>query len=142
ICQHRHQRRQVFAEKGFAPSESNLVDAELGKHVHQFTYLFEGEEVFAGKPDILLLWHAILAAQVAAVCDRQPQVTEGSAKGVGDETPINSVYHKYLYPSNASLRHECCGPKVKAQMRKTAQLVEELRVGNQLLIIYPSIKWV
>jgi len=59
ICQHRHQRWQVFAEQGFAASESNLVDAELGKHVHQFAYLFEGEEVFAGKPDILLLWHAI-----------------------------------------------------------------------------------
>jgi hypothetical protein len=128
-------------EQGFAPCESNLVDAELGKHVHQFANFFEGEEVFAGKPDILLFWHAILAAQVAAICNRQPQIAEGSAKGVGDEPLISGVYHKYLYPSNASLRHEWCRAEVKAQMRNAAQSVDERRVVIHL-IIYPSGEWV
>jgi hypothetical protein len=67
---------QVLAEKRLSAGQADLVHAEAREHVHQPHDLLEAQEVLAGEPGVLLLGHAVLAAEVAAVGDRHAQAAQ------------------------------------------------------------------
>jgi len=69
LRKHPHEGRKVSAQERFAAREAYLVDAKLREDGDEFADLLERQQVFAGKPDVLLLWHAVLTAEVAAVSD-------------------------------------------------------------------------
>jgi hypothetical protein len=69
------QHRQVGPHRGLAAGEADAVDAEaLDQHPGDALDLLEGEQLVAGQPLHPLLGHAVGAAEVAAVGDRDAQV--------------------------------------------------------------------
>src|SRR5437879_8235016 len=82
--EHAHQSRQVLAQQGLAAGQAHLVHAELREDAGQRVDLLEREDGLARQPGVLLLRHAVLAAQVAPVRDRNAQAAERPAEGVGD----------------------------------------------------------
>ena len=79
----------VAAEQRLAARQPHLVHAEIEEQVDQLLDLLEMEDVLARQPEILLLRHAVEAAQVASVGDREPQVPERPAVDVGDCHPVD-----------------------------------------------------
>ena len=79
-----HEPVEVAPQQRLAAGETHLVHAEVGEDVDERGHLLEGEDVVAGQPDVLLLGHAVLAAQVAAVGDREPQVAQRAIERVAD----------------------------------------------------------
>ena len=75
---------EVAAEQRFAAGQPEPVDAERDEDVDERADLLEVQHVLARQPHVLLLRHAVLAAQVAAVGDRQPQVPQRTAEAVED----------------------------------------------------------
>jgi hypothetical protein len=76
------QVRQVPTEERLPARQPDLVDAELGEDVHQAPDLLEGEEVPSTEPGVLLLRHAVLAAEVAPVRHRHPEAPERASEHV------------------------------------------------------------
>ena len=76
------QRRQVAAEQRFAAGQPHLVDAETQELIDEPIDLLELQDVLARQPDVVLLGHAVLAAQVAAIGDRQPEIGQRPLVGV------------------------------------------------------------
>ncbi len=72
----RDERREVAAQQRLAAGEPDLVHAEADEHVHELFDLLELQDVLARQPHVVLLGHAVAAAQVAPVGDRQPQVAQ------------------------------------------------------------------
>ena len=80
--QHAHQRRKVAAQQRLAAGQPDLVDAERQEDVDERADLLEVQHVLARQPDVVVLRHAVFAAQVAAVGDRQPQVAQRPAEAI------------------------------------------------------------
>ena len=76
---------EVAAQQRLAAGEPDLVDAERHEHIHERGDLLEMQHVLARQPDVLVLRHAVLAADVAPVGDRQPQIAERTIEGVLQE---------------------------------------------------------
>src|SRR5262249_54209835 len=72
--------------------------------------LLEGEQVLSGQPDVLLLGHAVLAAEVAPVGDRHPQVAERPAERVGDEGACSGGHGSNLASLCLRCGRRCCLP--------------------------------
>ena len=72
----RDERRKIAAEQRLAAGEPDLVDAEPDEHVDQPLDFLELQDVLARQPHVILLGHAVAAAQVAAVGDREAQVAQ------------------------------------------------------------------
>jgi hypothetical protein len=53
------------------------------------TDFFECQNVFARKPDVIVLGHAVLAPQVAPVGDRDPEAPQGAAKSIDNGHEAN-----------------------------------------------------
>ena len=75
---------QVATQERLPAREPDLVHAEADEHVDEHAHLLEVQDLVARQPRVLLLRHAVLAAQVAAVRDRQAQVAERPAEEVSD----------------------------------------------------------
>jgi len=80
--QHRHQHREVAPQQRFAAGEAHLVDAEAAEHIDQPGQLLERQHVRLWQPDVVLLRHAVLAAEIAAVGHRQAQVAQRAVEMV------------------------------------------------------------
>ncbi len=76
------ERGQVVAHERLAARQADAVDAERAEDVGEPADLFELEQVRAGKPHVVLLGHAVVAAQVAAVRHREAEVAERAAEAV------------------------------------------------------------
>ena len=74
--QARHQVGDVAAQQRLAAGEPHLVDAERQELIDQPLDFLEVQEVLARQPEVVFLGHAVLAAQVAPVGHRQPEVPE------------------------------------------------------------------
>ena len=72
----------VAAEQRLAAGQPDLVDAERQEDVDERARLLEVQHVLARQPDVVVLRHAVFAAQVAAIGDRQPQVAQRPAEEV------------------------------------------------------------
>jgi hypothetical protein len=82
LVQQSHQHRQVGAHRGLPAGEPDAVDAERKADSREARDLLVGEEVVLGQPRHALGGHAVDAAQVAAVGDRDAQVTHRASVGV------------------------------------------------------------
>ena len=67
---------EIPAQQRLTAGEADLVDAQTDEEVGQPINLLELQDVFAGKPEILRLRHAVAAAEVAPVGDRQAEIAE------------------------------------------------------------------
>jgi hypothetical protein len=76
LRQHAHQHVEVLAHERLTAGQPHLFHAEVDEGVDQPTGLLEVEDVPARQPDVVLLWHAVGAPQVAAVGDRDAQVAQ------------------------------------------------------------------
>ncbi len=81
---HAHEGRHVTAEQRLAAGQAHFVHAEREKDVDQCARLLEVQDVFARQPDVVVLRHAVLAAKIAAVGDRQPQIAQRTARAIAD----------------------------------------------------------
>ena len=77
---HPHERRHIAAEQRLAAGQADLVDAEREEDVDERAGFLEMQDVLARQPDVVLLRHAVFAAEVAAVGDRQPQVAQRTSE--------------------------------------------------------------
>jgi hypothetical protein len=83
LCrQQTYQRVEVAAEQRLAAGEPDLVDAQGDEHVDQEADFLEVQQVLARQPDVFVFRHAVGAAQVAAVGDRQAQVFQRTTEAV------------------------------------------------------------
>ena len=69
---------------GSPPVRRTSVDAERSEHFHQPRNFLECQQFLPRQPDVILLRHAVVAAQVAAVGDRDAQAAQRPAKLVGE----------------------------------------------------------
>jgi hypothetical protein len=117
LCgQHAHQRGHVAAEQRLAARQADLVHAEREEDVDERARLFEMEDVLPRQPDVVVLRHAVLAAQVAAVGNRQPQIAQRARESIGDHSTRNSSRRdpgmkgrEAICPSNAALQRPGTG---------------------------------
>ena len=86
------QHREVLAQQWFAAGEPHLARTPIEKHVDQPLDFLEVEDVLARQPRVVLLRHAVLAAQVATVGYRQAQVGEGPVKGITNDH-VSGLWH-------------------------------------------------
>ena len=97
----RDQHRQVGPHGRLAAGEADAVDVEaLDEDAGEALDLLEREQVLAGQPLHALGRHAVGAAEVAAVGDRDPQVTDGPPEGV-DEIVRVLVHAGSVRPAGA-----------------------------------------
>ena len=82
-AQHRHQLREVAAGERLAAGEADVGDAEPGEQRHQPLDLLEAQDLVAIEPFHPLGRHAVATAEVAAIGDRDAQVGDRPAVGVG-----------------------------------------------------------
>ena len=81
--EHADQARQLAAQQRLAAGEADLVDAERrGTRRPARAISLEVEQILARQPGVVLLRHAVLAAEIAAIGDRQPQVPQRARAGV------------------------------------------------------------
>ena len=84
--QHLHQQGQLPAQQGLAPGQADLGDAQAGEDPGQPGDLLEAEQGLPGQEGVVrpegLPRHAVAAAEVAAVGDRDAQGLEGATQGV------------------------------------------------------------
>ncbi len=73
------QAPQLLADERLAAGEAHVVDAHLAEDAHEPGDLLVGEQRVALEPRQALGRHAVLAAEVAAVGDRDAHVADGPA---------------------------------------------------------------
>jgi len=82
LGQHPDQARQLTPQERLAACQPHLVHAQLDEDVHERRDLPEVEDLRAREPRVVFLGHAVVAAQVAAVGDGEPEVAERAPVGV------------------------------------------------------------
>ena len=84
--QHPHQARQLPAQEGLAAGDAELGDAEADEDPDEAGDLFKAEDGLPRQVGVVgaehLAGHAVGAAEVAAVCDRDAEGLEGPAQDV------------------------------------------------------------
>jgi hypothetical protein len=89
LGQHAHQHLEVAPQQRLAAGQADLLDAVRGEHARQAGDLLEAEQRALRQEGVVavehLLGHAIAAAEVAAVGDRDAQVAQRPAQGVGQQ---------------------------------------------------------
>ena len=85
--EHPNEGLDVAANQWLASRDADLLDAEAGEGAGDALDLLEGEELGAGEERVVaaedLLGHAIDAAEVAAVGDRDPEIPHRPSQRVG-----------------------------------------------------------
>ena len=80
--EHPHELGQVAAHERLAAGQPDLVDAHRGHDGDEALDLLEGEQLGLGQPRQALGGHAVAAAEVAAVGDRDAQAADRAAPAV------------------------------------------------------------
>src|SRR3989442_14484040 len=80
----RDERRQAAPQQRLTTREADLVHAELDEDVDEAADLLEVEDLLSRQPDVLLFGHAVAAAQVAPIGDRDPEVSERTLARVAE----------------------------------------------------------
>ena len=99
LGQHRDQVRQVAPDERLAAGDPELLDAERHEDAGEPRDLLEGQHLVARQERVVaaedLLRHAVGAAEVAAVRDRDPQVAQRPTERVGDSgTSVERVLRR------------------------------------------------
>ena len=91
---------QVRAHGGLAAGDPHRLEPEaLHAHPHDAGLLLVGEQLVAVEPGHALLGHAVGAAEIAAVGDRQPQVGDPPSEGVDQ-----GLHRVSAYATSATVR--------------------------------------
>ena len=80
--QHRDQTRELLADQGLATGQPYVLDPEPDQQGHEAFDLLEREHLVTLEPGQPVGRHAVLAAEVAAIGDRDAQVGDRPAVGV------------------------------------------------------------
>ena len=80
--EHRHEPRELAPHERLAAGEAQVGDAHPREHAHHSLDLLEAQDLRAVEPGQAVGRHAVLAAEVAAVGDRDPQVRDQPAVAV------------------------------------------------------------
>ena len=72
----------VTTQQRFAAGQADLVHAKAREDIDQRLDLLEVQDVLARQPHVLRLRHAVAAAEIAAVGDREAEVPEGPVEAV------------------------------------------------------------
>ena len=82
------QELEIAAQERLAAGDAQLPDAEVDEDARNALDLLEREQLAPGEEAVVvsedLLRHAVDAAEVAAVGDRDPEIADRPAEGVGD----------------------------------------------------------
>ena len=73
---------KIAAQQRFAPRKPHVLNAQRRKHLDQPRNFLKCQQFLPRQPDILLLRHAVVAAQVAPVGDRNAQAAQRTAQHV------------------------------------------------------------
>jgi hypothetical protein len=73
--QQSYQFGEVVSQERLAAGEADFVYAPAGEDADQTIDLLKGENRFARKPEVVFLRHAIAAAHVAAIGDRDSKAS-------------------------------------------------------------------
>ena len=73
---------EILAQQRLAAGEAHAGDAQAREDFHQASQLLEAQQLLARKPDVILLRHAVKAAQVAAIGDGQAQAFKRAAQAI------------------------------------------------------------
>ncbi len=88
------QRRQVAAQQRLAAGRGAAGRRRArANRSDRAGDLLEVEDVLAGQPEVLLLRHAVVAAQVAAVGDREPEAPQRSARACRVTDMSTGLWH-------------------------------------------------
>src|SRR5438445_546856 len=101
---------QVAPHERLAPRQPQPLDAHRSEDVDQVPDLLELQDVAPRQPHVVLLRHAVLAAQVAAVRDRDPEISKGAPERVenGHERILSaSPRHAWRF-HRSKIRRICC----------------------------------
>ncbi len=82
--QHRDKPGEAPAHERLAPGQAHVGDTHLRQQRHDPGDLLEAEDLLAREPRQPLGRHAVLAAEVAAIGDRHPQVADRPAMPVAE----------------------------------------------------------
>ena len=85
---HLGEHRELTADQGLAAGEPDVADPHVGEQAHQARDLLEGEDLGALEPGQALGGHAVLAAEVAAVGDRDSQISDFAPVAVAQLLPV------------------------------------------------------
>ena len=123
------QHRQVGPHRRLAAGQADAVDVEaLDEHPRQPLDLLEREQLLARQPLHPLLGHAVRAAEVAAVGDRDAQVAHGAPERVDE------VGHGVRLGSLTGLTTRSNAAPVHHPMRRTSTSppgVDAVAVGHE-----------
>jgi hypothetical protein len=81
------------SQQWLAPGQTDLLDPQPDENPHQTEHFLVGQHLRFGHPVQALGGHAIGAAQVAAVGDRDTQITTETTEAV-DEAGLDRVRHE------------------------------------------------
>ncbi len=73
--------RELGVDGWLAPSEANMTNAEVHARADEAGHVIDGEKS-PGIGEAHIRVHAVDAAEVATVCDGEPQVTDRAAMGI------------------------------------------------------------
>ena len=89
-----HQIRQSAPEQRLATGEPERGHAAARKGPHQTFHLLEREDGTARQPDVVLLGHAVAAAEIAAVGDGEAKRMEGTAEGIDRRGTVRARHQR------------------------------------------------
>jgi len=78
----RDEHGEVAPQERLAASDSDTIDAEGRKRIDNGANFLEGQQIFARQPHVVLLRHAVLASEVAAVRNRQAHAAQRTRKTI------------------------------------------------------------
>jgi hypothetical protein len=90
-CEQLDEDGQVAPDERLAARQPDLVHAHRGEHADGALDLLEAEDLLARQPLEPLCGHAVLAAEVALVGDRDPQAADLPSPGVGERLHVQEV---------------------------------------------------
>ena len=77
-----HEDGEIATQQRLAAGQANLVDAFVEEQLDQRLDLLELQQIVFRQPDVVLLRHAVRAAEVAAVRDRQAEISQRALEDV------------------------------------------------------------
>ncbi len=83
--------RQVPAQQRLAPRQAHPIDPDLGEDAREPVQFVDPQDVRARQPGVVRLGHTVLAPQIAAVGDGEPQATGRAIEAV--------EYHVLQFPT-------------------------------------------
>ena len=112
-AEHLDQLGEISPNGGFAARDLDRAHPEFHVDPQEAGELFEGEDLFFGEPGETLCRHAVGAAEVASVRDRDPQVVGHATERVGQR----------------SLARRGCGWRCPGRRHQAASLLAVLETG-------------